>query len=168
MLHVTVTEAEFLALGEKMRPFTERVMKIEVAIWIKDYEVHMEELYTELSLEKMDYKLQGEETSVVEDYRELFTKCLAKKQNQSESVHSISEADSLVYESDSRSNICCCFGKSRSNLTQKVKRIKRKEISTQANAGEKILGKGDPGMGKTHGVRKLPLTGRRGCSLLFP
>ena len=69
-------------LGEKMRPFTERAMKIEVAPWIKDYEVHMEELYTELSLEKIDYKLQGEETSVVEDYRELFTKCLEMKQNQ--------------------------------------------------------------------------------------
>ena len=85
-----------------------------------------------------------------------------------ESVHSISEADSLVHESDSRSNICCCcFGTSKSKLTQKVKRIKRKEISTQSNTVEKILGKGDPGMGKTTWSKKVAFDWAQGVFTAF-
>ena len=54
-------------------------MKIEVAPWIEDYVVNMEELYTELRLEKIDYKLKGEEASVVDDYRELFCQTFSKE-----------------------------------------------------------------------------------------
>ena len=41
-----------MTLVGKIRPFTEQAMKIEVAPWIKDYVVDMDELYTELTLEK--------------------------------------------------------------------------------------------------------------------
>ena len=152
-----------------MRPFTKQAMKIEVAPWIKDYVVNMDELYTELSLEKIDYKLQGEDISVVDDYRELFAKCIEKKQNQSEPVHSVSESDSL-HELDSleSDDICChCFGKPKSKLTQRVKRIKTKKMFTQSNTGEKILGKGDPGMGKTTWSKKVAWDWAQGVFTAF-
>ena len=49
MFLLTVTEEEFLTLAEDIRPFTKDAMKIEVAPWIKDYVVNMDDLYTELS-----------------------------------------------------------------------------------------------------------------------
>ena len=47
-------------------------MKIEVAPWIRDYVVNMEDLYTEVVLEKLDYKPTGESSKALSDYRELF------------------------------------------------------------------------------------------------
>ena len=52
LLITVVTENELQVLAQSIRPFMERAIKIEVAPWIRDYVVDMEELYTELSLEK--------------------------------------------------------------------------------------------------------------------
>ena len=49
-------------------------MKIEVAPWIRDYVVDMEDLYTEVVLEKLDYKPTGEYTRVLNNYRDLFSR----------------------------------------------------------------------------------------------
>ena len=49
-------------------------MKIEVAPWIRDYVVDMEDLYTEVVLEKLDYKPTGEHTRVLNNYRDLFSR----------------------------------------------------------------------------------------------
>ena len=48
-------------------------MKMEPAPWIRDYVVDMEELYTELTLEKINKKLFREERRKLENYKELFT-----------------------------------------------------------------------------------------------
>ena len=47
-------------------------MKMEPAPWIEDHVVDMEELYTELMLEKIDKKLLREERIQLENYKELF------------------------------------------------------------------------------------------------
>ena len=47
-------------------------MKIEVAPWIKDYVVDMEELYTELALEKVRNKPTGRATRILKNYKEMF------------------------------------------------------------------------------------------------
>ena len=67
-----VTQKEFLTLAEELRPYTEHAMKIEPAPWIKDYLVDMEELYTELSLEKIHNKLFREDRKKLENYKVLF------------------------------------------------------------------------------------------------
>ena len=51
-------------------------MKIEVAPWIRDYMVNMEDLYTEVALEKLDYKPMGEHKTVLSDYKELFARII--------------------------------------------------------------------------------------------
>ena len=52
--HIIQIGEEFESISEDLRPHTERVMKIEVAPWIKDYVADMDKLYTELKLEKVD------------------------------------------------------------------------------------------------------------------
>ena len=106
-----VTEEDFLAFAESIRPFTEQAMKIEVAPWISDYVVDMDELYTELRLEKIDKKLRGEKATVVEDYKELFAKDLAfdsdddtchsissSSDDTCHSISSMSDQESYIYE----------------------------------------------------------------------
>ena len=60
-----------MMLAEHLRPWTEKAMKIEVAPWIREYVVDMDELYTELTLEKAEYKLDGEQCKVLESYKEV-------------------------------------------------------------------------------------------------
>ena len=45
---------------------------MEPAPWIKDYVVDMEQLYTELTLEKINQKLFMEERRKLENYKDLF------------------------------------------------------------------------------------------------
>ena len=59
-------------MAEKLRPWTQRAMKIEVAPWIRDYVTEMQELYCELLLEKVAYKPYGEEKVKVRKYQDLF------------------------------------------------------------------------------------------------
>ena len=68
-----MTEEEFLTLADQLRPYTEKAMKIEPAPWIKDYLVDMDDLYTELSLEKIDNEPYGPEYTKLENYKEIFT-----------------------------------------------------------------------------------------------
>ena len=51
-LSILVTGEELQSIAESVRPFAEHAMKIEVAPWLKGYNVEMDELYTELTLEK--------------------------------------------------------------------------------------------------------------------
>ena len=69
-----MTLDELISIAEQIRPLMERLMKIEVAPWIRDYVVNMEDLYTELVLEKLDYKPSGEHKIVFSDYKELIVK----------------------------------------------------------------------------------------------
>ena len=71
-LAIVVTEEEFLTLADELRPYTEKAMKIEPAPWIKDYLVDMDDLYSELTLEKIDNKPHRQVRRKLENYKELF------------------------------------------------------------------------------------------------
>ena len=47
-------------------------MKIEVAPWIREYETDMDNLYSELTLEKLDNKPYSNEPNKLNTYKELF------------------------------------------------------------------------------------------------
>ena len=66
------TEEEFLSIAEKLKPFTEEKMKIEPFPWFEGYLINMDELYTELTLEKVEKKLLGEERKKLRRYDEMF------------------------------------------------------------------------------------------------
>ena len=70
---LSVTEEEFQTLAEDLRPHMEQAMKIEVAPWIREYVTDMDNLYSELTLEKLDNELCGEERKKLDTYKELFT-----------------------------------------------------------------------------------------------
>ena len=61
-----------LNLAEDLRPHTAKRMKMEPVPWIEDRVVDMEELYTELSVEKIDEKLFRVKRTKLENYKELF------------------------------------------------------------------------------------------------
>ena len=67
-----IVEEEFLSIAEKFKPFTEEKMKIEPFPWFEGYLINMDELYTELTLEKVEMKLLGEERRRLGGYQEIF------------------------------------------------------------------------------------------------
>ena len=69
---LSVTEEEFRTLAEDLRPHMEQAMKIEVAPWIREYVTDMDNLYSELTLEKLDNKPSGNESKKLDTYKELF------------------------------------------------------------------------------------------------
>ena len=69
---VSVTLEELEDLADNMRPYMTASMKIEVAPWVRDYVVNMEELHTDLHLERIERRPTGIETIAVQDYRHLF------------------------------------------------------------------------------------------------
>ena len=68
-----VTEEEFLTLAEDLQPYTEEAMKIEVAPWIKEYVTDVDDLYSELTLEKLENKPFEYQRQTLDTYKELFT-----------------------------------------------------------------------------------------------
>ena len=72
----SVTEEEFLALAENLRPWTKRAMKIEVAPWIRNYVTEMQELYCELILEEVVCKPFGLHKTLIKHYQILFDNAL--------------------------------------------------------------------------------------------
>ena len=63
-------------LAEELRPVTEDLMKIEMAPWIKGYVSDMNDLYTELEIDKLEHKPKTpEKRTPLKDYTELFQDC---------------------------------------------------------------------------------------------
>ena len=142
-------------LEEHLRPWTEKAMKIEVAPWIREYVVDMDELYTELTLERAEYRIHGEQCKVLENYIEAF--------EISEPEEDISNVFSTNFEvkSSQRSirknntgrqktfkSLLSCTGKFNEGEeeNEKVEKVRK---------GKKVLFKGEPGMGKTTVGKKI-------------
>ena len=70
---LSVNEEEFFNLAEDLKPHMVEAMKIEVAPWIKEYVTDVDDLYTELSLEKLNDKACGQHREELNSYKELFT-----------------------------------------------------------------------------------------------
>ena len=69
---IFITETEFQAIAEKLKPHVERRMKIEPFPWLRDYYVDMNKLYTELILEKIENELSGVKRLTLRGYKEMF------------------------------------------------------------------------------------------------
>ena len=67
-----MTQAELSAIARKLRPFMEQAMKIEVAPWIRDYVVNMDELCCELTLEKINNVAYGREYTTLDKHLFMF------------------------------------------------------------------------------------------------
>ena len=67
-----IAKEEFLSLAEKLKPFAAERMKIEPFPWFEGYRINIDELYTELVLEKIERKLLGEETWTLQTYKDMF------------------------------------------------------------------------------------------------
>ena len=70
--YFAVAISDLIYLAEELRTHTIHTMKMEPAPWIRDYVKNMDDLYTELTLEKIDDKLFEEERKKLESYKELF------------------------------------------------------------------------------------------------
>ena len=111
-------------------------MKIEVAPWIKDYVCNMEDLYTELNLEKINGKPTGEEVKKLNHYKDVLVNILDSKVRTDKQF---SWEKSLIPE----------------KIHSGVNTDFIKNVRTQMRKGKKILFKGDPGMGKTTLMKKI-------------
>ena len=149
-LSSTVIWQEVLNIADNLRPFTEQAMKMEVAPWIKDYVVDMEKLYTELTLEKIDNEPVGKVTTRIENYKELFEKKSLIQRDNSQSTKVSSTWFPWFFN---------LVGRMRGYQTINTFPEKYKVTLTSENVeperGQKVLLKGDPGMGKTSLCKKV-------------
>ena len=206
-----ISYEELLETAEKLRPFTEQAMKIEVAPWIRDYVVDIDELYCDLILEKVHDKPSKQVKTRLNGYRELFNEPelnedMTDSSTEYESiidtsdisdmlspdqVLTIAEAGPNSVEDNFCASLCSCFKTLRKKDVQKLSELrnnKQEDNSTVVNAShdhpadlesvvkvknegfvsseisqkieqseapQKILIKGDPGMGKTTLCKKV-------------
>ena len=120
------TEKKFERLAHKLKSSTVDRMKIEVTPWIKDYVTEMDDLYTDLTLEKVDNRLISESHSKLYDYKEALPKP--------------------------------------KEIPQKMLPCLKSEDDSE---GERILFKGDPGMGKTTVCKKASYDWAKGILKAF-
>ena len=76
-----IIEEEFLSLAEKLKPFTEEKMKMEPFPWFEGYFINMDELYTELALEKVEMRFLREDRIKLRRYDEMFHSNKSKHKN---------------------------------------------------------------------------------------
>ena len=96
-------------------------------------------LYTELTLEKAEYKLHGEQCRVLESYKEAFRSGNRSTKNSNTGCQNTFKS------------LLCCTGKysyEEEEVTEKVEEVKK-------GKGKKVLFKGEPGMGKTTVGKKV-------------
>ena len=153
-------------LADKLRPWTEKAMKIEVAPWIKEYVVDMDELYTELSLERAEYKLSREQCKVLESYKEVFKDpeeviCGAINEDvEIKSVQYLKKKNETRRQKGFKS-LLPCMGKYNHEETRETENVE------EVKEGKKILFKGEPGMGKTTVGKKIGWDWARGILKTF-
>ena len=182
ILFSSADEEELELLAEELRLYTEEAMKMEPAPWIKDYEVDMDELYCELTLEKLENKLSGVEGQPLTDYKELFDKRCEH------------EKDVKTIESSSKKKVrieCAKISSGRKSVRRRAKKVlignpgieitesspkkkvpiectkisgSRKSVKCKA---KKVLVKGDPGVGKTSLLKRIASDWAKGIFTAF-
>ena len=146
-------------------------MKIEVAPWIKDYEVDMADLFTELELEKIHNKPMGQEKRLLKKYTEFFSEKSEEQNKNKRKTESLSPArmgsDDCDYEKSltikrrktgTSSGITMKLEQYKKDLgkTRKVKEQRPlKDRQVLKREGKKVLLRGDPGIGKTTLLKKI-------------
>ena len=124
--NVLFKERKVKLLAKKLKSSTKDRMKIEVAPWIKDYVTEMDDLYTNLTLVKVDDRLISEGHTELYDYEEVFPEPKERPRK-----------------------VCPCLN------------------SEDDPEGERILFKGDPGMGKTTVSKKAAYDWAKGIFKAF-
>ena len=133
-------------------------MKIEVAPWIRDYVTDMDELYTELTLEVAEYKLDGEQCKVLESYKEVFELPDPKQaifdfiSEQIEDYHKSVQQSKEKNETRQQNTLKSLLPCTRKNKYEQEEEIDKFE---KVKKGKKVLFKGEPGMGKTTVGKKI-------------
>ena len=140
-----LADLEVEELIEKLKECTEERMRIEMAPWQKGYTVAMDELYTELTLEKIDNKPTGPEGQVLDDYQELFIESEVSSNGQQTS------------RTDNKKKLTDCSVKIEqlANSSQKTFNAHFKSKKRVKSKGKRILVKADPGFGKTTFSKKI-------------
>ena len=112
--------------------------RIEPAPWIKDFVLDMDELYTELTLKTSKNTLQGESGQILSSYKSIFVK--------SEPWNvSVRRSKGTNQSPNYFRKICPCLPYDQTVIG-----------TVQKNSrGQKILFKGEPGMGKTTITKKI-------------
>ena len=72
MCYFFLTETDFNTIAEELRPYTEDMTKIELSPWAKSVTADMENIYTELTLEKVGDTIKGQKTTPLGHYKEMF------------------------------------------------------------------------------------------------
>ena len=143
ILFSSADEEELELLAEELRPYTEEAMKMEPAPWIKDYAVDMDELYCELTLEKLENKLSGIKGQPLANYKELFGE------------HCERQKDVQITESGPRKKVL----KECTKVSGARKSVRRR--------AKKVLIKGDPGIGKTSLLKRIASDWAKGIFTAF-
>ena len=125
-----MSEKEFEAFVDKVRPHIGRHMKITRHPWQENTEVDMDDLFTELVLQKLNNKSYGRERKQLKNYKDLF------------------EQDREKTKTSEKSLLKKALKKLRGLLMKRVPK-------TDERVTKKILMKGKPGTGKTTLMRKI-------------
>ena len=116
----------------------------------------MEKLYMALTLEKIDNEPIGEATTRIDNYRELFGKKSVIQKPNSDSTSVVQNSESKMGDSNWFQWLFNLMGRKR--VSQKVKPfvpLSQKNKNVEPERGQKVLLKGDPGMGKTSLCKKV-------------
>ena len=71
-VNAIISEEDLEDIAEELRKHTLGSVKMEMIPRVKSHLVKMKDLYTELTVEKIENKPTGPESEVISDYRELF------------------------------------------------------------------------------------------------
>ena len=75
-----ILEEDFVEFAEKIKQNTAKTTRIEMAPWAKAYTVDIKDIYTELTLQKIENQPTGPEGETIDDYKDLFEKRIDTKQ----------------------------------------------------------------------------------------
>ena len=117
---------------EELKEYTAEAMKIDTAPWVKACtEVNMDELYTELGLEKLENDATSVKGKTLEDYKQVFN-----------------DTDTKAVETS--------VDKSMSgSRTEREGQEETKKPRFRKRKGKKVLFKGIPGIRKTTLMKKI-------------
>ena len=138
---ICFSEEVMKAIADDLKPYTEDAMKIDTAPWMKACtEVDMDELYTELTLERLENQAKGPKGRTIRNYKEMFEEFSSNNKGE-----------------NSTGTISVKRGMDEGKARTRPRRQK----------GKKILLKGDPGMGKTTLMKKIGWDWARGIFTTF-
>ena len=143
-----LTEEEFQSIASSLQEHYKKTMKIEMAPWAKAYTVDIKDMYSELTLEKIENKPSGPSHSKINDYRDLFTQNQDLESVKSSKGNKLSKIP-IPSKTDKKGSEKVYTG-AKSATNKKIKtEIKEK------HEGDRVLLKGEPGFGKTTLSRKI-------------